>query len=391
MVIILRALLMAVSVASVLTACTVKPSAPAPVEVTVPYSAAMAKAAAEVPSLDDIFSLTSEQQAEFLQYFNSAQLQDIPRHRRLYRFLEQHTAGFNYLGQNYTAREAYATKSGNCISLAVLTKALADIAGIPIEFQTIISAPVYSMKNDYMLSSDHVRTFLYDPDFIPENGKFYFIKPTIIVDYLPSSGDLTGPRISQQTFIAMFYRNLAADSVLAKKYDQALALLNAALKYDAQYSSVINLVAIVHLRMRQPELAEQFYQYGLNVATNKATLLSNYASLKLSVGEARQADEMLQTLRESEEYDPYLWFLMGQTATKQRHYSQAVAYFSKAVRQAPDIHQLHKELAAALYRNHQLDKAGEVLAAAAALAPTESTRQRYDAKLQALKLYQSRH
>lgn len=389
--IILRSLLVVFSAPLLLTACAVKPSAPARVEVSVPYSAAMADASVQVPSLDDIFGLTAQQQAEFLQYFNSAEMQGIPGHRRVFKFLAQYSAGFNYLGKNYTAREAYANKSGNCISLAVLTKALADIAGVQAEFQTIISAPVFSMKNDYMLSSDHVRTFLYDPDFVPEKGIIYFVKPAIIVDYLPSSGDLTGPRISQQTFIAMFYRNLAADSVLAKKYDQALALLNAALKYDAQYSSVINLVAIVHRRMRQPELAEQFYQYGLSVATNKATLLSNYALLKLSTGDTLQADAMLQSLRESEEYDPYLWYLMGQTATKQKQYSQAVAYFSKAVRQAPDLHQLHLELAAALYRNHQLDKAGEVLAAAAALAPTESTRQRYDAKLQALKLYQSRH
>ncbi|HEY9040973.1 MAG TPA: tetratricopeptide repeat protein [Rheinheimera sp.] len=391
MVIILRALLMAVSVASVLTACTVKPSAPAPVEVTVPYSAAMAKAVAEVPSLDDIFSLTPEQQAEFLQYFNSAQLQDMPRHKRLYSFLEQHTAGFNYLGQNYTAREAYANKSGNCISLAVLTKALADIAGIPIEFQTIISAPVYSMKNDYMLSSDHVRTFLYDPDFVPEKGVIYFGKPRVVVDYLPSSGDLTGPRISEKTFIAMFYRNLAADAAVATKYSQSLALLKEALEYDSHYSSVINLVAVVHRRLQRPELAEQFYQYGLDVAANKATLIGNYAMLKFGAGEAEQAEAMLQSLLELEEYDPYLWFLLGQTATSKQRYEDAVSYFSKAAEQAPYVHQLQLELAAALYRNQQFDKAGEVLAAAAALAPTESTRQRYDAKLQALKLYQSRH
>jgi len=389
--IILRSLLVAFSAPLLLTACAVKPPAPARVEVSVPYSAAMADASAQIPSLDDIFGLTPEQQAEFLQYFNSTELQDIPRYRRLYSFLEQLTSGFNYLGQNYTAREAYANKSGNCISLAVLTKALADIAGIPIEFQIIVSAPVYSMKNDYMLSSDHVRTFLYDPDFVPEKGVMYFGKPRLVVDYLPSSGDLTGPRISQQTFIAMFYRNLAADAVLAKQENQALALLKTALKYDPYYSGVINIVAVLHRRIAQTELAEEFYQYGLDVSVNKATLMSNYAMLKFGAGETEQAEEILQSLRELEEFDPYLWFLLGQTATSKQQYEEAVSYFTKAAEQAPYVHQLQLELAMALYRNQQFDKAGEVLAAAAELAPTEGTRQRYDAKLQALKLYQSRH
>src|SRR5690606_15562932 len=129
----------------------------------------------------------------------------------------------------------------------------------------------------------------------------------------------------------------------------------------------------------------------LDVSVNKATLMSNYAMLKFGAGETEQAEEILQSLRELEEFDPYLWFLLGQTATSKQQYEEAVSYFTKAAEQAPYVHQLQLELAMALYRNQQFDKAGEVLAAAAELAPTEGTRQRYDAKLQALKLYQSRH
>ncbi|HEX5792368.1 MAG TPA: hypothetical protein VFY01_03775, partial [Rheinheimera sp.] len=245
-------------------------------------------------------------------------------------------------------------------------------------------------KNDFMLSSDHVRTYLYNPDFVPEKDSFYFIKPAIVVDYLPSSGDLTGPRVSEKTFIAMFYRNLAADAVLAKQYQQALALLNAALTYAPEYGGVINLAAIVHRRISEAKLAEQFYQYGLKVVGNKATLLSNYASLKLSIGEAAAAAEMLQSLRELEDYDPYLWYLLGQTATSQQQYQQAVGYYAKAVKQAPYVHQLQLELAAAFYRNNQSEQAAKALAVAAELAPTDGTRRRYDAKLEALQLSRAR-
>jgi tetratricopeptide (TPR) repeat protein len=360
-------------------------------EATLPYSATMASMVAPVPSLEDIFTLTPEQQTEFLHYFNAPERQDMPRHRRLYKFLAQHLEGFNYLGENFTAREAYARKSGNCISLAVLTKALADLAGIAVEFQTIVSAPVFSMKNDVMLSSDHVRTYLYDPDFVPEKDKIYFIKPAIVVDYLPSSGDLTGPRVSEQTFIAMFYRNLAADALLAKQYEQTLALLNAALTFAPDYGGVINLAAVVHRRINETQLAEQFYQYGLKVASNRATLLSNYASLKLSMGETSAADDMLQSLRELKDYDPYLWYLLGQSATSTQQYQEAVGYYLKAVNQAPYVHQLQLELAAAFFRNNQAEQAAKTLVVAAQLAPSDGTKQRYDAKLQALHLSRTQH
>lgn len=370
-----------------LSACATAQLQSAPKVVTsLPYSETMTSVMSPVPSVSDIFTLTPDQQVEFLNYFNAEQYQDLPRHRRLYKFLAQHLDGFNYLGANFTAREAYAQKSGNCMSLAVLTKALADLAGVTVEFQSIISAPVFSMKNDFMLSSDHVRTFLYNPDFIPEKDKIYFLKPAIVVDYLPSSTDIVGAKISAQTFIAMFYRNLAAEAVLTKRYDQALALLNAALAYDPEYGAVINLTAIVHRRISDVELAEQFYQYGLKVANNKATLLSNYASLKMSMGEIATADEMLQSLLEQDDYDPYLWYLLGQAATRQQQHRQAVDYYAKAVRQAPYVHQFQLELAAAYYRNNQTEQAAKALAEAAELAPTDSMRQRYDAKLEALHL-----
>jgi hypothetical protein len=187
---------------------------PATVLAPLPYSAALATAEAKVPTLADIFTLSVEQQAEFLAYFTAPERQTIAAHERLYQFLERKISGFDYQGKNHTAAQAYALNSGNCMSFAVLTKALADIAGIDVKFQSIVSAPVYSIENDLMLSSDHVRTFLYDPAALSSEGKHYQARSVIIVDYMPTSGyRMTGPRISNETFMAMFYRNLAADAL----------------------------------------------------------------------------------------------------------------------------------------------------------------------------------
>ncbi|MBU2115327.1 MAG: hypothetical protein KKE94_16310 [Gammaproteobacteria bacterium] len=354
-----------------------------------PASILLQSANAPVPTLDDIFRLSAEQQAEFLAYFNDPAHSKVDGHRRVYQFLVQHLSGFDYQGKNYTASEAYALKSGNCISLAVLTKALADLARVEVEFQSIVSAPVFSIENDFMLSSDHVRTFLFNPDFVPEEGKIYFIKPAIVVDYLPAAGDITGPRISQQTFIAMFYRNLAADALLAGRHEQVLALLKTALQYAPDYSAVINLTAVVHRRMQQPQLAEQFYQYGLDVSASKATLLSNYALLKYSQGDVDAAQTMLRSLPSIDEHDPYLWYVLGKTAQQKSQYGDAVTYLRKAAKQAPYMHQLQLELALAYYRNNQPEKAQQALGTAAELVSDSQTLQRYHAKLVALKLHQS--
>lgn len=372
-----------------LAGCTAKPALKLEgVVVAPPQSVLLQTAVAPVPTVSDIFALTAEQQHEFLVYFNAPSRQAMAKHRRIYHFLSEHLTGFTYLGENYTAAQSYASKSGNCISLAVLTKALADLVGVEIEFQTIVSAPVYSIESDFMLSSDHVRVFLYDPDFEKQKDNVYFSKPAIIIDYLPASSDITGPRVSDQTFIAMFYRNLAADAVLQGNYTQALALLRAALDYAPTYAAVINLIAIVHRRVEQQSVAEQFYQYGLQVADAKTTLISNYAVLKHTIGETEQAEALLRTLKLHDEHDPYRWYILGKEAAVKQKYDDAIAFYRKAITQAPYLHQLHFELAVAYYNNRQPARARQSLATAAELSPITNQQQRYQAKLQAIALSQ---
>lgn len=373
---------------SLLSACSHIPEHKPVVSATpsLPHSALLSKTIAEVPDLEDIFGLTAEQRQTFLRYFNAPEHQTLSSRQRLYNFLSVLTTGFDYQGKNHTAAEAFALKSGNCISLAVLTKALADVVGVQVKFQNIISAPVYDIQQGYLLSSDHVRTFLFEPDFVTRQGNEYLLQSVLVVDYLPSAGDITGPRISEQRFIAMFYRNLATDAFLQQNYSQALALLNTALEYDPTYGAVINLAAVLHRRLNQAETAEQFYRYGLQVADSKVALTDNYALLKQLQGDHTEAEQLRRSLRGKEDADPYMWYLLGKTALQQQRPADAVTYLKKAVARAPYMHQLYLELALAYYRNEQTSDAKRTLEKAAQLASTADTQQRYVAKLEAIKL-----
>lgn len=370
--------------------CSSIPSKPAQASLPIavlPDSPLLAAVTTPVPAEEDIFTLTAEQQAEFLQYFTAPERSDEPANRRISRFLAHKLAGFNYQGKNYTARQAYALNSGNCMSLAVLTKALADLVAVDIEFQSIQSGPVFSVADNFMLSSDHVRSFLYDSvDKTTDKNILQFGKPYVVVDYLPTASDITGPRISTQTFIAMYYRNLAADAILQQQYNKALALLKTALQYDSTYGAVVNLLAVVHRRLEQPVLAEQWYNYGIQVSARKASLLSNYAMLKLQQGQTTAAETMLQQLTELDEADPYIWYWYGKTAMRQQQYPAAVAHFSKAVKQAPYVHQLHLALAQAHYHNNNLAHAYAALQKAAELTAGVDEEHRYLAKMHALEL-----
>jgi hypothetical protein len=85
-----------------------------------------------VPALHDIFTVSEKQKNAFLRYFNEPKNQLTPANVRLYEYLENYLEGFNFYGVTLTASEALIQKTGNCLTLAIITKALADIVGLEI-------------------------------------------------------------------------------------------------------------------------------------------------------------------------------------------------------------------------------------------------------------------
>lgn len=356
------------------------------VQQPLPYSVYLANATEPVPSIDDIFSLTAQQQATFLNFFNHPSLHDTPPHARVYQYLSKLVAGFDYQGENYTAREAFELKKGNCITLAVLTMALANLVGVDITFQQITSAPVVSIENDLFVSSDHVRTFLHAPP-VPTTRNIISLRSYIVVDYFPTAGDMNGERLSESTFIAMYYRNLATDAFLEGKNDKAFALLRAALKHSPDFAPTINLTALLHKEMGQFEMAARWYQYGLNVSSRRTTLLSNYAMLKQAEGDDAAAESLLLELGSSKELSPFLWYMQGRTALKQQNYQQAVKYFKRLTDSAPYVGDFYLQLAKAYFYDQRYADARSALAQAAKIASNTNDRIKYNAKLEALKLH----
>lgn len=348
---------------------------------TLPYSTVLANAKASIPSLEDIFTLTAQQQVEFLQYFHSTTRQNVSPHQRISNYLADVVVGFDYQGKNYTASEALELKQGNCISLALLTKAFADLADIDISFQHMMSTPVFSIEEDWFISSDHVRSFLFAPQELPAKRNEIMFRSFVVIDYFPSAGDSNGGRLSKATFIAMYYRNLAADALLEGNYEKTLALLREALKYAPEYSPIINLTALVHKYIGQQAMAEQWYQYGLNVSGQKTTLLSNYAILKQSQGEMEKAAALWQELETLHGEDPYLWYVQGKRAMQQQHYSVAIKKFGHLVDYAPYVAQFHLELAKSYYYDQRFADARLALLHAADILKSPTDKQRFNAKL----------
>ncbi len=91
-----------------------------------------------------LFTLPADEQKRFLNYFTKQQGTDLRDDQILYQYLKNKLSNFNYFSATLNAQQALQDERGNCISLAILTHAYAQLAGLRTGFQAVSSDPVYS-------------------------------------------------------------------------------------------------------------------------------------------------------------------------------------------------------------------------------------------------------
>ncbi|WP_308366779.1 MULTISPECIES: tetratricopeptide repeat protein [unclassified Microbulbifer] len=337
-----------------------------------------------IPGPDAIHRLDEEQRRHFLGYLHSPGNAATPVHRRVYYYLESLTTGFDYHGETFTASEALAANSGNCLSLAILTTALAELAGIEIGYELVDAPPVFELNGSIVAKGIHVRSILYDPEWAPSEENWVLSARGIKIDYFPSKRERFIRNLSGNGYMAMYYRNIAAEAIIAGDYSKAYWYSRESLQYAPDHSEALNMLAVVNGRVGNEDEAEEIYLYGIAHAEEKLSLLKNYRVLLSRAGRDAEAEKIQEQLNRMDDPSPFHWFQLARSAYDDREYSRAIGYFKRALELAPYLHEVHLGLAQAYYRAGRLRSAEASLERAMEKSYRVSTRSLYEAKLEAL-------
>lgn len=338
----------------------------------------------DIIAVNEIYQLSDTQQNAFRNYLNHHSRQDTPAHKRVYEYLESITMNFGYQGNTYTAEEALRKTSGNCLSLAILTTALAQIAGVESGYQLIDSAPVFESQGNVVFRGQHVRTKLYAPLHNDITGLRPIRRGGLLVDYFAREGDRFVSNISEVEYQAMYYENLASEAISRKDYNTAFWLLSKVLELTPHSSSAINSMAVVHRRAGYVNKAEEIYKYGIDNLPNKVSLLRNYRVLLEEQGRHDEAGVISERLVELDEPNPFDWLHAGQEAYDNGDFRDAITFYKKAVEIAPYLHESYAGMAKAHYKLGERTRAKRELENAQKFSYEKSIQSLYQAKLMAL-------
>ncbi len=370
-------------VVMLLQACSQTPSV---VDIAPPQTPTHYFAAAEedtVPDIGVFYQLTHEQQQHFLQFYQQDELQHLPGNKRLEMYLQNKLGNFNYEGKNNNASVTMAQMSGNCMSLAVLTTALARLVNIEVGYRATYAEPMLNFSGDLFISSAHVRSYLFEQTK-PESADWVLQRAAVAIDYFPNSLDRLGAMFDEDRFAAMMYNNLAADALLQGDNNKAFWLTQAALKQDPSYSASINMLGILYRRAGDLLSAQQWYEYGLKHSINPAAIASNYLLVAKELKDQKVIQRLNQSLLLTNDDNPYNWFYLAYQAEQQQDHNTAIQYYQKLLEQAPYLHKANLALAKLYLQQNNTEAASRALHQALRYSYEADNSAMYQAKLQAV-------
>lgn len=193
----------------------------------------------------EIFALPESEQQAAISFFGKYADANMRDDQVLGRFLDAKLDNFSYDGETLTATEATLKRAGNCISLAVLTQAYANVLGIKTSYAKVDSYPMFRKHQEFIITSSHFKTKLFANRATEgdENGQQTLIKGTV-VDYFPDQDSVFSGNAQYEDLVAKFYTNLAVSTLLEADYDLSYSLLSAALKYAPRDAEAINTAAL---------------------------------------------------------------------------------------------------------------------------------------------------
>ena len=279
------------------------------------------------------------------------------------------------------AAEAFDARTGNCLSLVIMTAALAREMGIGVRFQNVFVEETWSRSGDLYFSIGHVNLALGRAP--PKLGTRIDDGEQLIVDFLPPP-DVRGLKwrvIEEKTILAMFMNNRSAESLAGGRLDDAYWFAREAVRQDPDFTTSFNTLGERYQRRGNVAVAERVLVPALEREPRNTPVMSNLANVYASQGRVADSQALRERLARLEPEPPFAFFNRGLAAMRTGDFAVARELFAKEVDRAPYYHEFHFWLAVALANLGQGEDARRHLALAMENSTTRKDHDLYAAKL----------
>jgi len=352
----------------VLAGCAAAPPAPLPADLLWQDQAFNYDAALVSVGKRDLFQLD----AGLLSKLHDSGIQDSSAQYRLHYLVSilfgPEAKDLPYsAGHSTIAAETWRRKTGDCLSLTVLSYALAKALDMSVQMQEVRVPVVFDRRGNVEFLNRHVNVL------VRGAGDLYLIAGSmrsgdVIIDFEPQiASRREGLALSDDGILARFYNNVAAEYLAQGDLTLAYAYFKAAVLADPGYSPSYSNLAQLYTRKGFLQSAEQLLLYAVALNDDADIALRSLHQLLVSQGRESEALKYAEILQARQEKDPYYWLGVGLHHLQEGNYSKAVNALERAQDLTRGFQEVHRYLAIAYWRAGKPVQAKNQLAVLASL------------------------
>jgi Tfp pilus assembly protein PilF len=270
---------------------------------------------------------------------------------------------FGYRGGHSTpAAQTWRDKSGDCLSLTVLTKALADALELPVRMQEVQVPVSFDRRGGIDFLNQHVNVLLRIDRPLRVAGRT-LPSGNVVIDFEPQVGsNQRGVLLDDQAILARYLNNLAAEHFAHGRDRLAYAHFKAAIQADPGYASAYGNLAQLYLRTGLDAPAEKLLRHAVTINPRAYLALQSLQALLLAQGRHTEASQYQAVLKARRDQDPYYWIGLGLEQLRDGNDADAVDALERAQALTSGFDEVHRALAVAYWRVGKLHKARDQLA-----------------------------
>jgi Flp pilus assembly protein TadD len=282
------------------------------------------------------------------------------------------------------AAQAFAARSGNCLSLVIMTAAFAKALDLPVRYQSVFTVETVGRSGTTQFFIGHINLNLGEKQIDVGPGRR---NDLMTIDFFPPQevrGLSTRP-VSEESIVAMYMNNRAAEIFIQGQFDDAYWWARAAIGQDPRFLSAYNTLGLVYHRHGNLVEAEKVFAYVLEREPKNTHIMSNLVHLLDDMGRGVEAHALASKLEQLEPHPAFSYFNLGMKALHDGNPGVAKDLFTKEVDRAPYYHEFRFWLGVAYLRLGDFDHARQQLTLAMEYATTRNDQDLYAAKLERIR------
>ncbi len=275
---------------------------------------------------------------------------------------------FQYAGGHSTpAAETWRNRRGDCLSLSIMTLALARELGLEVHVQEVRVPVSFDRRGGVDFLNKHVNVLMRNATPLQAFSR-RMPAGDIVIDFEPQVGShQRGTALSDQALLARFLSNRGAEQLADGRNKAAYAHFKAAILAEPGYAAVYNNLAQLYLRHGINDAAEATLRRALALDADSDLALVSLHQLLVAQGRTAEAQVYERRLLAQRDRDPYYWLGLGIDHLQHGRDAQAVRALEQAQGLSSGFEEVHRFLSVAYWRTGQRHKARDQLALLATL------------------------